>query len=165
MKKIALLLFLPSLLFIVGCSEEAVVQKNMVYLDELVSINDSIDEIKILLADSPDDISLLQQRSRLMFQYMIADAKFSNVRPDNEPFFLEGSNDVGIVLVHGFTASPWEVKDLAEYLNERGITVYAPLLSGHGTVKEHLARTEWQDWYDSVEESYEAMSYLADNVF
>ncbi len=58
---------------------------------------------------------------------------------------------VGIVLVHGFTGTPFEVRYLGEQLAREGFTVRAPLLPGHGTTIDELDRTTWRDWADAVE--------------
>ena len=52
---------------------------------------------------------------------------------DPSPFLLEGGR-VGVLLIHGFTGSPPEMRLIGEYLHQRGFTVAAPLLPGHGTV-------------------------------
>src|SRR3954451_3676129 len=68
-----------------------------------------------------------------------------------EPFFLPGGK-VGALLVHGFTSSPFVMRELGEHLNALGITVCAPLLAGHGTTPEHLGATNWKDWVASAED-------------
>ena len=70
------------------------------------------------------------------------------IAPGAAPFLLDGG-DVGCVCTHGFTASPEEVRWLAEYLNARGLTVFAPRLAGHGTDPEVMAGQTWIDWYES----------------
>ena len=67
-----------------------------------------------------------------------------------EPFFMEG-NHIGCVLIHGLSSSPSEMRLLGEYLNNRGYSVMAPLLPGHGTKPEDLMKYGWQDWYGEVE--------------
>lgn len=66
-----------------------------------------------------------------------------------EPFFLPGGAH-GVLLIHGFTGLPAELRLMGEYLNERGFTVLAVRLAGHGTTVEDLSRTEHEDWMDSV---------------
>ena len=60
--------------------------------------------------------------------------------------FVLGGGPVGCLLIHGFASSPPEMRPLGDFLHQRGITVSAPLLPGHGTVPEDLNRTLWQDW-------------------
>lgn len=89
-----------------------------------------------------------------------------NVRPGNEPFFLwNESCTKGILLVHGFTASPWEVRVVGEALAAEGITVFAPLTAGHGTTIEEMKDTSWEDWYQSVNESYTLLNSFVDCVY
>ena len=71
------------------------------------------------------------------------------LRRGAEPFLLEGG-DVGAVCVHGFTASPEEMRWMGEYLHERGLTVFAPRLSGHGTSPDMMRRQHWMNWYEDV---------------
>lgn len=72
----------------------------------------------------------------------------------------EGSglaHGVGIVLVHGFTGTPFEVRYLGEQLAREGFAVRAPLLPGHGATIEELDRTTWRDWADAVERAVDAL--------
>ncbi len=71
------------------------------------------------------------------------------IRRGAAPFLLEGG-DVGCVCVHGFTASPEEMRWLGEHLHARGLTIYAPRLAGHGTDPDMMRRQSWLDWYESV---------------
>ena len=72
-----------------------------------------------------------------------------HIRRGAEPMLLDGG-EVGCVCTHGFTASPEEMRWLAEYLNARGLTVYVPRLSGHGTDPRSMARQVWPTWYEDV---------------
>ncbi len=72
-----------------------------------------------------------------------------SIRRGAEPFLLDGG-PVGAVCVHGFTASPEEMRWLAEYLNAQGMTVFVPRLAGHGTTPDMMRRQHWLDWYESV---------------
>ena len=71
---------------------------------------------------------------------------------DPAPFFLEGG-PVGVLLVHGFTGSPPEMRLIGDHLHQRGFTVSGPLLPGHGTTVEDMNRCRWTDWTDHVEQS------------
>lgn len=66
------------------------------------------------------------------------------------PFFLRGKKkSVGIVLSHGYRASPGEIRALGEYLNKKGHTVYGVRLKGHGTVPREIGSVKWEEWYDA----------------
>jgi len=57
-----------------------------------------------------------------------------------DPFDLVGG-DVGVVCIHGFTGSPYEMRYLGEALARAGRTVRNLLLPGHGTSVDDLERT------------------------
>lgn len=77
--------------------------------------------------------------------------KITNRLP--EAFYYSGGK-TGILLLHGFTGTPSELRPLGKYLSEKGFTVYAPLLKGHGTTPEDMATTRWQDWWQSTVDAY-----------
>ncbi len=68
-----------------------------------------------------------------------------------QPFFFSGGN-IGILLVHGFTACPVDMEPLGQYFSKIGYTVYAPLLAGHGTSPDEMKGTSWKDWVKSAAE-------------
>lgn len=70
----------------------------------------------------------------------------AEIHPQARPFFLKG-NDIACLLIHGFTTSPSEMRDLGERLNYEGFSVSVPLLPGHGSSSEDLNRTTWREWY------------------
>ncbi len=76
------------------------------------------------------------------------------------PFHLPGDNGEAVVLIHGFTGTPAHFRLLAPRLQERGYTVLAPLLAGHGTVREALADTRGRHW---VESAASAIARVADH--
>jgi carboxylesterase len=70
-----------------------------------------------------------------------------------EPYW-HGGGEVGCLILHGFAASPAEVRWLAQHLAGQGHTVYAPRLPGHGTAPQALARMRWPDWFAAVLDGY-----------
>jgi len=72
--------------------------------------------------------------------------------PIAEGFARAGSRPLGCLLVHGFTATPDEMRPLGEALAARGFPVRAVRLAGHGTEVADLAGTRWTDWFASVTE-------------
>ena len=73
-----------------------------------------------------------------------------------EPFYYPG-NETGILLVHGFTASPIDMKPLGESFREWGYTVSAPLLAGHGKTPEEMRDTVWEDWLGEADKALAQM--------
>jgi carboxylesterase len=86
------------------------------------------------------------------------------ILPGAEPFFLNGGMRA-CLLIHGFTASPFEMRYLGEKLNEAGYTVMAPRLPGHGTNVRDLDDTGWADWYREVVSSFETLAEAYPKVF
>jgi carboxylesterase len=66
--------------------------------------------------------------------------------------FFQGDNGCAVVLVHGLTGTPGEMKYVATYLNKRGYTVVCPVLANHGESIWVLKNTTWQELYASVRE-------------
>jgi carboxylesterase len=62
-----------------------------------------------------------------------------------------------VLLLHGFSASPWEVAGLARHLRQRGCLVEAPLLAGHGGGREAFDAAGRRDWLRSAEEAWERL--------
>jgi alpha-beta hydrolase superfamily lysophospholipase len=71
------------------------------------------------------------------------------------PFFLHAPlSDTGVLLIHGLMAAPEEVREWGQFLHEKGLTVYAPRLSGHGTSSKDLSVRNYHDWLDSVDRGH-----------
>lgn len=70
-----------------------------------------------------------------------------------EPIFIDNGNEIGILLIHGFSSSPNDFKKLSEFLAKKNITVYAPLLPGHGTSPRDLKNIRYEEWQDSVQKA------------
>lgn len=75
------------------------------------------------------------------------------------PFDL-GPPDAGtaVLLLHGFTGSPWEVQPLAASLADRGFFVRAPRLPGHGTTPEAMLWVTWRDWVRAAEDAFASLA-------
>lgn len=82
---------------------------------------------------------------------------------DNE-FFLEGGR-VGILLIHGLTGTPNEMRLVGKGLHRAGFTVYGMQLAGHCGDEQDLLATGWQDWYRSVEAAADRLRAQVDYFF
>lgn len=84
------------------------------------------------------------------------------------PVLLHGSattGAIGVLLIHGYSASPGEMLSLADYLHAYGLTVYVVRLRGHGTSPYDLQQRSWQEWYDSVLRGYHSLRAISDIQF
>ena len=70
----------------------------------------------------------------------------------------------GVLLVHGLTGTPAEMRVLGKGLNRQGYTVYAVQLAGHCGTMDDLVETRWQDWLASVESGLERFAEHVDQV-
>ena len=83
--------------------------------------------------------------------------------PGAEPFAAQGGTH-GALVLHGFTGNPQSMRPLAEALAAAGLTVYLPLLPGHGTSVEDLVPTRWEDWSGAAEAAFAALATRCDQV-
>jgi len=84
---------------------------------------------------------------------------------NNKPFFLEGTNEIGILLLHGWSSLPDELLLLAKYLNSSGYTVSVPLLRGHGTKPADLLGVTWKDWFEDSQKALEDLKKSCPKIF
>ncbi len=87
-----------------------------------------------------------------------------NILPGAEPFVIRGG-PIGCLLVHGFTASPQEMRQLGHFLSGKGNSVLGVLLAGHGTCVGDLRKTTWRDWYNSVCQGWRQLQSECQQVF
>ncbi|MEV7661756.1 alpha/beta fold hydrolase [Paenarthrobacter sp. NPDC089316] len=88
--------------------------------------------------------------------------------PDSSPFLSNWSGTgprVGVVMSHGFTGSPHSVRPWAEHLAAAGYAVRLPLLPGHGTTWQDMAKRSWQEWHRAVDDAYLELAAECDYVF
>lgn len=76
---------------------------------------------------------------------------------DPRPFALGPTDGAPVLLLHGLTGTPWEVRPFAEGLAEAGYFARGPLLAGHASLAE-LEATTWRDWFSSAEQAFVELS-------
>lgn len=74
----------------------------------------------------------------------------SKTRSYDNGFSLDGANGSTVILIHGLTGTPNEMRFLANYLNKKGYSVICPRLANHGEPLPVLKHTRWQELYRSV---------------
>lgn len=80
-------------------------------------------------------------------------------------FYFHGNNRKAVILFHGWSTTPYEVRRLGKFLNERGYSVYGPMFSGHGTVPEDLEDLEYIDWLTDAKKAILKMRKDHDKIF
>lgn len=116
-------------------------------------------------SSAPSSSSL--EKAKEFFKKDLASAEDRYRNEYAKPFFFEHGQRtrVGVLLIHGFTASPWEMEDLGRYLYEQGHTAYGVRLAGHGTSPAELKQMTWQDWARSTEHGLRALRAVTDRVY
>lgn len=83
--------------------------------------------------------------------------------PTAEPFFYPGGT-VGVLLVHGFTGSPKELRWIGEQLAHQGYSVLGVRLAAHATQPDDILRAIWEDWLTSVEDGYHLLKGASSKI-
>jgi carboxylesterase len=82
----------------------------------------------------------------------------------NVDFKMPGGRS-GVLLIHGLTGTPTEMRLIAKGLNRNGFTVHAMQLAGHCGNEEDLLKTGRHDWYRSVCEAADKLRAEVDHMF
>ena len=82
-----------------------------------------------------------------------------------EPIFIDKNSNIGVLMLHGFSSTPDEFRELSLYLADKGFTVSAPLVAGHGTLPCDLMKTTSRDWTQSVKNAYLKIKEKSKNIF
>ena len=82
-----------------------------------------------------------------------------------ESFFFPGNGEKGaVLLLQGFAGNTAELLPLGNFLKDRGYTVLAPRLPGHGTTAEDMLRTNAEDLMDAVRDAYAVLKGFAQDI-
>ncbi|UQS89705.1 alpha/beta fold hydrolase [Pseudomonas chlororaphis subsp. piscium] len=79
--------------------------------------------------------------------------------------FVLGNGEVAVLLIHGLTGTPTELRRVAVGLAKAGCTVYVPTLAGHCGNNADLQATGWQDWYEGVRRTFVGIRQRHRQVF
>ena len=82
----------------------------------------------------------------------------------NTGYYDAGGNDA-VLLIHGLTGTPAEMKPIAKRLVKQGFSVMCPALAGHCGSAMDLRKSKWQDWYAGIAEAFEALKAKHGRVY
>ncbi|WP_230412922.1 alpha/beta hydrolase [Paraburkholderia antibiotica] len=94
---------------------------------------------------------------------MAASAATSSQAPAGQSasFFSEGDGHA-VLMLHGLSSSPLELRYLARYLQSEGFTVYAPVIEGYSAASAELPMERWVEGavreFDALAARYERVS-------
>lgn len=72
---------------------------------------------------------------------------------------------IGVMLLHGLTGMPSEMRPLARHLEKLGCRVVVPILAGHGGGHKELLAASWKDWVRGAREALASLAQEVDRVF
>lgn len=73
------------------------------------------------------------------------------------PRFIAGG-DTGALVCHGFTGTPANMRCIVDALANMGLTVSAPLLTGHGLTLGDMAKASYNDWQNDILDAYDGLT-------
>jgi carboxylesterase len=79
-------------------------------------------------------------------------------------FHLSGGRS-GVLLIHGLTGTPTEMRFVGNGLHRAGFSVLGMQLAGHCGDEADLLATGWRDWYASVVEAADRLRGQVDRLF
>jgi len=81
------------------------------------------------------------------------------------PIFVDKKSDIGVLMLHGFTSTPDQFKELSDFLVKRGFSVLVPVVAGHGTCPADLEKTSPEDWKQSAKAAYLELKKVSKKIF
>jgi carboxylesterase len=112
--------------------------------------------------DGGDTSRLQLARSLAREMYDHPECLAANTRADQRSFCFEDGRITpkAVVLIHGFTACPYEMRELGQRLFELGINTVGVRLSGHGTSGADIGKYSGTDWKKDVQKGLAIASLL-----
>ena len=71
--------------------------------------------------------------------------------------YYDQAGEDAVLLIHGLTGTPAEMKPIAKRLLKQGFSVMCPALAGHCGSVIDLKKSKWQDWYGGIAQAFEAL--------
>lgn len=72
---------------------------------------------------------------------------------------------IGVLLLHGLTGMPNEMRSIKKALDSIGLDVLVPMLAGHGATHKELLDTGWKDWLESSRKPLNELSSRCDQIY
>ncbi|MCX6723551.1 MAG: alpha/beta fold hydrolase [Candidatus Staskawiczbacteria bacterium] len=79
--------------------------------------------------------------------------------------FINNNSEIGVLMLHGFSSTPRQFKELSAYLSAQGFNILAPVVAGHGTSPEVFAKTSPENWTKSAMDAYLKLKGISKKVF
>jgi len=79
--------------------------------------------------------------------------------------YYEEHGEDAVLLIHGLTGTPAEMRPIAKRLAKQGFSIMCPALAGHCRDAGDLRKSKWQDWYNSMADAFDALKAKHRRVF
>ena len=88
-----------------------------------------------------------------------------NLDPERVAEFQFDRGPIGCLLTHGFMGVTATLRELAEYLAERDLSVLCRPLPGHSTTAHDMMQTNWHDWFEASVKNLVELSSKCEKIF
>ena len=75
-------------------------------------------------------------------------------------FVSEQNNKRAVLLCHGLTGSPFEMKKFGKYVADNGYDTFCVCLPGHGEKQAEIYTVTYEEWQSHMEKAFQ---YLCEN--
>lgn len=82
-----------------------------------------------------------------------------------QPFEFNPQSKIGLLCIHGFSGSPYEVRPLGEHFARKGWRARGIVLPRHGRLPDALRGARWQEWPAAARVALDEMSAACEHVF
>lgn len=97
---------------------------------------------------------------------MNTDQSLDEIKAHRGGFFLPGTSDTAVYLIHGIGGNASGLFPLAHYLNEHnGVSVEGICLPGHAGEPQDLLKVNEKDWVNKAEEEYRKLKSQYAHVY
>lgn len=78
---------------------------------------------------------------------------------------IHPNNNKAVLLFHGMTGSPFELKKFGQHLYLHGFDVYADCLPGHGDDFNNIQTVTYNDWLAFAYQKFEELNFKYDEIY
>ena len=86
-------------------------------------------------------------------------------RFDTNNYEFNKDGPIGVYLIHGFSNTTYEIKELAEFLANNGFHTIANNLPGHGTNINECNKVKYKDWIDKVTQDVAMLASTSEKIY
>lgn len=79
--------------------------------------------------------------------------------------YTKKNNNRAVLLLHGLTGHPYEMKFFGRFLSKNGFDTYCPILPGHCCGINGVKDFVWQDWVSFALKQYDLLRFMYDEVY